>query len=69
MIYVVVVAAIIDRLVDRKLVSRQRLLYDLLMDKALPIGGWTEDLVVDDDDELEGIMTELRSELSGARYG
>lgn len=53
----------IDRLVDRKLTQRQRILYKLLLDDALPVGGWSEDLLVDEEEELVRILEELRQML------
>ena len=53
----------IDRIVDRRLMERQTVLFNLLMDQALPIGGWSEDALVEDEEDLEQIISELRLEL------
>lgn len=54
----------IERLIDKKLQSRQRVLYKLLSDNTIPIGGWSEDGLFEEDEDIDRIIEELRKELT-----
>jgi len=54
----------IDRLVDGRLHSRQKVLYELLSDNAIPIGGWGEDGLFEEEEDVDKIIGELRKELA-----
>jgi SNF2 family DNA or RNA helicase len=61
--HIPVMDSAIDRLVDRRLYSRQKVLYELLSDKSIPIGGWSEDGLVEEEEDIDHIIEELHKEL------
>jgi hypothetical protein len=67
--HIPVMNCVVDRLIDHRLTARQRFLYDLMLDEALPIGGWSDDLLVDDDEELAAVLVDLRRELRAESQG
>lgn len=54
----------IERLIDKKLHSRQRILYELLSDTTIPVGGWSADGLFEEDEDIDIIIEELRNELA-----
>lgn len=62
--YIPVMDCAIDRLVDRRLYSRQKVLYNLLSDNAIPIGGWSEDGLFEEETNVDKIIEELSMELT-----
>ncbi len=67
--YIPVMNCAVDRLVDHRLTARQRFLYTLMLDEALPIGGWSDDLLIDDDEELATVLVDLQHELEAEMHG
>lgn len=54
----------IDRLVDSRLYSRQKVLYELLSDNSIPVGGWSEDGLLESEEDIDKIIEDLRKELN-----
>jgi hypothetical protein len=65
--YIPLMDCAIDRLVDRRLKSRQEVLYDLLQDDALPVGGIGDDALIEEEQDIEDVIEELRQELTPGR--